>query len=66
MMQQVLEVQQAYDDLDCPPRTLSAQPNRAAYASDADYWCKPSVEDIIETIWAMMHERDPQSFPSLS
>ena len=66
MMQQVLEVQQAYDDLDCPPRTLSAQPNRAAYASDADYWCKPSVEDIIETIWAMMHERDPQSFPSFS
>jgi len=66
MMQQVLEVQQAYEDLDCPPRTLSAQPNRAAYASDADYWCKPSVEDIIETIWAMMHERDPQSFPSLS
>ena len=62
MMQQVLEVQQAYDDLDCAPRTLSAQPNRAAYASDADYWCKPSTEDIVEIIYLMMHERDPDAF----
>jgi pyruvate/2-oxoglutarate/acetoin dehydrogenase E1 component/TPP-dependent pyruvate/acetoin dehydrogenase alpha subunit len=59
MMQQVLEGQNGYDHLDAAPRTLTAQPNRSAYASDADYWCKPNAEDVIETVYAMMHERDP-------
>lgn len=66
MMQQVLENQAAYDCLDAPPRTLSAKANRAAFASDADYWCKPSVEDIVETVYAMMRERDPSRYGSLT
>lgn len=65
MMQQVLEVQGAYDCLDAPPRTLTAKPNRAAYASDGDYWCKPSVEDVVETIYEMMRERNPPLFPKI-
>lgn len=64
MMQQVLEVQGAYSDLDAPPRTLTGQAHRPAYASDADYWSKPSAEDMIEMIYSMMHERDPARFPS--
>jgi pyruvate/2-oxoglutarate/acetoin dehydrogenase E1 component len=66
MMQQVLEGQSAYDCLDAAPRTLTAKANRSAYASDADYWCKPSVEDIVETLYAMMRERDPTRYPSLT
>jgi pyruvate/2-oxoglutarate/acetoin dehydrogenase E1 component/TPP-dependent pyruvate/acetoin dehydrogenase alpha subunit len=62
MMQQVLEGQKAYDCLDAAPRTLTARPHRAAYASDGDYWCKPSAEDVVETVYAMMRERDPGRF----
>lgn len=64
MLQQVLEGQNAYDCLDAPPRTLTAQANRSAYASDADYWCKPSVEDVVETIYDMIRERRPREFPA--
>lgn len=63
MMQQVVEKQGAYEHLDAAPRTLSAKPHRAAYASDGDYWSKPSAEDVIETVYAMLRERDPQRFP---
>ena len=63
MMQQVLEQHGAYDDLDAPPRTLTGPANRPAYASDADYWCKPSVEDVVEAAMMLMHERDPSRYP---
>jgi pyruvate/2-oxoglutarate/acetoin dehydrogenase E1 component len=62
MLQQVLEGQNAYDCLDAAPRTLTAKANRSAYASDADYWCKPSAEDVVETIYDMLRERDPRRF----
>jgi pyruvate/2-oxoglutarate/acetoin dehydrogenase E1 component/TPP-dependent pyruvate/acetoin dehydrogenase alpha subunit len=65
MMQQVLEEQRAYADLDAAPRTLAAKPHRAAYASDGDYWSKPSAEDVIETVHEMLRERDPERFKSL-
>ncbi len=64
MMQQVLEGQNAYQNLDAAPRTLSAKAHRSAYASDGDYWSKPSAEDVIETVYAMLRERDPQRFPA--
>ncbi len=63
MMQQVLETQGGYEHLDAPPRTLAAKPHRAAYASDGDYWSKPSAEDVLETVYGMMQERDPSRFP---
>ena len=66
MMQQVLEVQQAYSYLDAPPRTLSAKEHRSPYGSDGDYFTKPSVEDVIETIYKLMREREPNRFPDLS
>lgn len=64
MMQQVLDGQGAYEHLDAPPRCLAAKAHRSAYASDGDYWSKPSPEDIIETIYAMLREREPQRFPA--
>jgi len=63
MMQEVLENQKGYHWLDAEPRTLSAQPHRPAYGSDGDYWSKPNVEQIFETIYELMNEADPRSFP---
>ena len=63
MMQEVLEKQGGYYWLDSEPRTLAAQPHRPAYGSDGDYWSKPSVEDIFEAAYDMLHESDPASFP---
>ncbi|AGA76496.1 alpha-ketoacid dehydrogenase subunit alpha/beta [Echinicola vietnamensis] len=63
MMQQVLEKQKAYYQLDSEPVTLSAQPHRPAYSSDGDYFSKPSVDDVIEKAYLIMHEVDPISYP---
>jgi pyruvate/2-oxoglutarate/acetoin dehydrogenase E1 component len=65
MMQQVLEGQGGYDWLDSPARTLSAKPHRPAYGSDGDYFSKPNREQIVETIYAMMRESDPDRFPQI-
>ncbi|MCS6991870.1 MAG: thiamine pyrophosphate-dependent enzyme [Chitinophagales bacterium] len=62
--QQVMEKQNIWRWLDSEPLTLTAAPNRPAYASDGDYFCKPQVEDIIETIYRIMHEADPSSYPA--
>ena len=65
MFQQVIERQNAYQYLDAAPRTLSAKEHRSPYGSDGDYFTKPSVEDLIETIYKIMRERDPDRFASL-
>lgn len=54
MMQQVLEVQKGYYHLDAAPRTLTAKPHRPAYGTDGDYFSKPSVDDLVETIMEIM------------
>lgn len=65
MMQQVLEEQGGYRFLDSAPATLAAKAHRAAYASDGDYFSKPSNEDIFEKVYAIMNESDPGSYPAL-
>jgi len=65
MMQEVLEKQGAYQYLDTPPTTLSSKSHRPAYGSDGDYFSKPSNEDIFETIYAIMNESDPQTYPDM-
>ncbi|NBX17152.1 MAG: transketolase [Proteobacteria bacterium] len=62
MFQQVMEEQRGYEYLDAPPRTLSAAAGRSPYASDADYYCKPSAEDITELALGMMRERFGAAF----
>lgn len=54
MMQQVLEEQKGYYHLDAAPRTLTAKPHRPAYGTDGDYFSKPSVDDVVETILEML------------
>jgi 2-oxoisovalerate dehydrogenase E1 component len=65
MMQQVIDSQDAYQWLDSSPRTLSAKDHRPAYASDGDYFSKPSVEDVYDLVYQMMNESDPSRFPAL-
>lgn len=65
MMQQVVECQNAYRYLDSAPRTLSAKPHRPPYGSDGDYFSKPNVDDVIETVYALMSEAEPDRFPEL-
>jgi 2-oxoisovalerate dehydrogenase E1 component len=65
MMQDVLERQGAFELLDAPPRTLSAQPHRPAYGSDGDYFSKPNREQVVETVYQMMAEADPARFPPI-
>ncbi len=65
MMQQVLEQQHAYRYIDSAPRTLSARAHRPPYGSDGDYFSKPSVDDVIETVYALMSESDPARYPEI-
>lgn len=64
MLQQVIENQGGYQWLDSAPTTLPAQPHRPAYGSDGDYWSKPNVEQIFDTVYALMHEANPAKYPS--
>lgn len=65
MMQQVIEDQKAYYYLDSEPATLTAKEHRPAYSSDGDYFSKPSIEDVVEKVYEMIHESDPQKFPKI-
>ena len=56
MFNKVMEEQGGYRWLDVAPRTLTAKAHRPAYASDGDYFSKPNLEDIIESIRDMMLE----------
>jgi pyruvate/2-oxoglutarate/acetoin dehydrogenase E1 component/TPP-dependent pyruvate/acetoin dehydrogenase alpha subunit len=63
MLQEVIEKQDGYSWLDSPPRTMPGTAHRPAYGSDGDYWSKPNVEQVFETVYEMMHEVDPASYP---
>ena len=63
LMQQIIEEQGAYAYLDSAPQTLSAKAHRPAYASDGDYFSKPSLDDIFEKAYNIMHEANPQKYP---
>ena len=65
MMQQVLDNQGVYPYLDAAPQTLAAQAHRPAYSTDGDYFSKPSVEDVVEKVYQIMHESNPKKFPAL-
>lgn len=62
ILQKILEEQQGYECLDGAPRTLTAKGHRSPYASDGDYYSKPSAEDLMELVFTMMQERDPGRF----
>lgn len=65
ILQEILEKQNGYYLLDGQPRTLSAKANRPPYGSDGDYFTKPSIDDVVELAYEMMHGVDPQKFRAL-
>lgn len=65
MMQKVLEEQDAYRWLDSKPLTICAQDHRPAYGSDGDYFSKPNVETVFDTVYGLMQEVDPNTYPNL-
>ncbi len=65
ILDKILNEQNGYFFLDSKPTTLSAKAHRPAYGSDGDYFSKPNHEDIVEAAYAIMHEFDPEAFPSL-
>lgn len=65
ILQQILEKQKAFRYLDSDPLTISANDHRPAYASDGDYFSKPSTDDMVEKIYAMFNETNPQKYPAI-
>jgi 2-oxoisovalerate dehydrogenase E1 component len=63
MLREVLEVQGGYTWLDSAPLTIPGKAHRPAYGSDGDYWSKPNVEQIFETVYKIMHEAEPARYP---
>jgi len=65
ILQQILEKQKAFRYLDSDPLTISEENHRPPYASDGDYFSKPSTDDMVEKIYAMFTELNPQKFPQI-
>ncbi|MDQ3192303.1 MAG: thiamine pyrophosphate-dependent enzyme [Bacteroidota bacterium] len=65
ILQQVIEKQGAYKYLDSNPKTLTAKNHRPAYGTDGDYFSKPGVDDVFDTVYNMMNEVDPNKFPPI-
>ena len=64
ILSQILDPQDGYYALDSKPVLLSGTDHRPPYGTDGDYFSKPSVEDIVENAYSIMHELDPARFPS--
>ena len=65
ILQQLIDIQDIYPFLDSSPQTLTAKSHRPAYGSDGDYFSKPSVDDIFEKVYGIMHESNPVVFPKI-
>lgn len=65
LLQQILEKQDAFRYLDSIPLTITAKNHRPAYASDGDYFSKPSVDTVVEKIYEVFSEVNPNKFPQL-
>ncbi|WP_184547067.1 alpha-ketoacid dehydrogenase subunit alpha/beta [Mucilaginibacter sp. FT3.2] len=65
IVQQIVEAQKGYYSLDAQPRTLTAKEHRPPYGSDGDYFSKPSFDDIVEAVYAIMSEANPGKFPAI-
>ena len=65
ILNEILEHQNVYQNLDSKPQMLTAKEHRPAYGTDGDYFSKPSADDVFEKVYNMFHEVDPTSFPKL-
>jgi len=58
-----LEDHDGFKFLDSKPITLTSKEHRPPYGSDGDYFSKPSVDDIFESCYKIMHEYNPKKYP---
>ena len=65
LLQEIIEKQSAYFSLDSKPITITAKAHRPPYATDGDYFSKPSVDEIVERVYEMLHEANPTKYPSI-
>jgi pyruvate/2-oxoglutarate/acetoin dehydrogenase E1 component/TPP-dependent pyruvate/acetoin dehydrogenase alpha subunit len=65
ILQKILESQNGYYHLDSQPKTLAAKEHRPPYGTDGDYFSKPSLDDVVETVYNMMNEANPSKYPKL-
>jgi len=65
ILDHIVDEQNGYKYLDSKPQTLSAKQHRPSYGTDGDYFSKPSIEDVFEKVYGIMHEANPKSFPKL-
>ena len=60
----LIEDHNGFKYLDSKPITLTAKEHRTPYGSDGDYFSKPSIDDIFEACYRIMHEYNPKKYPS--
>jgi pyruvate/2-oxoglutarate/acetoin dehydrogenase E1 component len=65
ILQKLVEEQDAYRYLDSKPITIASKEHRPAYGSDGDYFSKPNVDDVFEISYKLMHESNPDKYPSI-
>ena len=65
ILDKIMNTQQGYQYLDSQPLTLTAKEHRPAYGTDGDYFSKPSLEDMFEAVYNVMHEVNPEDYPKL-
>lgn len=59
ILQQLLERQGGFWQLDAMPVTVTAQEHRPAYGSDGDYFSKPSRDDLLRAVFGLLQESNP-------
>ncbi len=65
ILNEILNTQDAYQYLYSQPKTLTAKAHRPAYGTDGDYFSKPSIEDVFESVYNVFHEVNPFDYPKL-
>ena len=56
MMQEVLEKQGSFFQLDAAPMTITASEHRPPFGSDGDYFSKPTENNVIEAVLKLIEE----------
>ena len=63
ILHKLIDEQGIFNYLDSPPKTLTAKEHRPPYGTDGDYFSKPSVDDIVESVYKIMNESNPKKYP---
>ena len=65
ILDQIVNKQKGWQHLDSQPITLTSKDHLPAYGTDGDYFSKPSIEDIVDAAYTIMHESDPTKYPAI-